>query len=142
MSVAEADIIGALVALLKADAAIAVLAGDDVYGTELPQDAVKRMPQRMIVINPSGGSSLMSGSDVDFDTQRFDLFAYGVTPRDANQLRAVARAVLLKVQRRLINGTLIHWINSGGGFFDARERDGQWPQSFQSFQVLHALKEV
>ncbi len=139
---AEADIIGALVALLKADAAVAVLAGDDVYGTEMPQEAVKRMPGKMLVVTPSGGVSLMSGSDVAADTQRFDVFAYGATPREANTLRTLARAVLLRTKRKIVAGVLIHWINSGGGFFAARERDGQWPQSFQSFQVLHATQEV
>lgn len=139
---AEADIIGALVALLKADAAIAVLAGVDVYGIEMPQEAVKRMPKGMLVVSPSGGASMMSGSDVNADTQRFDVFAYGATPREANSLRTVAKTVLMGTRRRIVGGVLIHWINSGGGFFAARERDGQWPQSFQSFQVLHALKEV
>jgi Protein of unknown function (DUF3168) len=139
---AEADIIGALVALLKADAAVAILAGDDVYGIELPQEAVKRMPRNMLVIQPSGGVSLTAGSDVQADTQRVDVFAYGATPREANSLRNVAKTVLLRTRRKLISRVLIHWINSGGGFFAARERDGQWPQSFQSFQIFHATQEV
>lgn len=138
----EADIIGAMVALLKADTAVAAIAGGDIFAPEMPADAVKRMPLNAIVVQPSGGVPLTAGSDASLDSQRFDIIAFGLTPRDANQLRVKARSALVKTKRRTITNVLVHWINVAGGFFSARERDGLWPESFQSFQVLYSTQEV
>ncbi|MEP9402038.1 tail completion protein gp17 [Sphingomonas silueang] len=135
------DPIGALVAALAADAVVAGLAGSDVYGGELPEDAVARMPIRTIVIQASGGSAYTSDSDANVDAQRVDLIAYAATAREADQLRAAGARVLRGIRRQTIGGTLIHWVNSAGGFSAGRDRDGTWPRSFQSFQIFYALGE-
>lgn len=134
------DPIGALVAALLADPATTELAGNDIYGSELPAGVAERMPVNAIVIAPSGGVSLTGASKAEADTLRFDLFAYAATPREADQLRATAAQRLWSIERETIGGTLIHWVNRAGGFAQARDRDGQWPQSFQSFQIFYALK--
>lgn len=139
---ADADIIGALVALLLAEAPVAAIAGIDVYGVELPKKAVERMPLNAIVVQPSGGASLTEESDAALDAQRIDIMAYGVTPQLANELRRSAAWALTRTKRRTIAGVLIHWVNKAGGFYSARERDGLWPQSFQSFQVLYSTQEI
>ena len=136
-----ADLIGALVEALKGDEDTAALAGADVFGAELPRGAVQRMPVNAIVIQGSGGPSLTAGSDVAADTQRIDLIAYGATPFEADQLRLVAGRALRGIRRRMIAGVLIHDVKSAGGFTSGRDRDGHWPQAFQSFQVFHALEE-
>lgn len=139
---AEADIIGALVAVLKADAGVAALVSTDIYGVELPKTAVARMPIDAIVVQPSGGAPLTEESDAALDAQRIDIMAYGVTPATANALRRAAAQALRQTKRRTIANTLIHWVNKAGGFYSARERDGLWPQSFQSFQVFYSTQEI
>ena len=139
---AEADVIAAVVALLKADAGVSALAGTDVYGVEMPADAVARMPIDAIVVQPSGGVSLTEGSDAALDAQRIDIMAYAATPNEANALRRTAAWALTRTKRRVVANTLIHWVKKAGGFYAARERDGQWPQSFQSFQILYSTQEI
>lgn len=138
----DADIISAVVALLKDDAGVAALAGADVHGVEMPADAVRRMPINAIVVQPSGGAPMTEESDVPLDAQRIDIMAYGATPQAANALRRAAAGALTRTKRRVVANVLIHWINKAGGFYAGRERDGQWPQSFQSFQILHSTQEI
>ena len=144
----EADIIAALVAIVKSDAAVAAIAADNIFGIELPKAAVAAMPINALVIQPSGGVPLTAGSDAAIDTQRIDIISYGPTPLAANALRLKARKALVKTRRRTVEivpggpKVLVHWVNIAGGFFAARERDGLWPQSFQSFQVLYSTQEI
>jgi hypothetical protein len=139
---ADADIIAAVVALLKADAGVSALVGTDVYGVEMPASVVARMPINAIVVQPSGGASLTEGSDAALDAQRIDIMAYGATPNTANSVRRAAAWALTRTKRCVFADTLIHWINKAGGFYAARERDGLWPQSFQSFQILYSTQEI
>ena len=100
------------------------------------------MPRGAIVIATSGGSSLTGGSALEHDTQRIDLFAYGATPLEAEQLRGVAALAFRRARRAVWAGVLIHWVNPAGGATGARDRDAAWPRAFQSFQVLHALESL
>lgn len=137
-----ADLIGALAAMLKADAVIAALAGARVFGGELPEAEASFMPRAAIVLAFSGGTSLTGGSFVEHDTQRIDLFAYGATPRDAEGLRDAAALALRRLRRSVWAGVLIHWAEPAGGVTGARDPDAAWPRAFQSFQVFHALVPV
>ncbi len=139
---AEADIIGAIVAVLKADADVVAEVGQNVFGGELPKDVASTGPIRCVLVQPSGGVSLAAGTFSETDTQRFDLHAYGQTLIEANGLRSLCRRALTGVRRQLAAGCLIHWIEPAGGFATGRDPDTAWPFAFQSFQVLHALKEV
>jgi len=139
---ADADIIAAVVAQLKADAGVSALAGADVYGVEMPADTVKRMPINAIVVQPSGGAPMTEESELELDAQRIDIMAYGATPNAANAVRRAAASALTGTKRRVVANVLIHWINKAGGFYAARERDGLWPQSFQSFQILYSTQEI
>ncbi|WP_034157924.1 tail completion protein gp17 [Sphingomonas sp. ERG5] len=136
------DLVGAVVALLKADTDIGASAGVRVFGGELPDDETRHMARRAIVLKPSGGVSLTSGSYIEADTQRLDLFAYGATPREAADLLAQAGAVLRPLRRTVSAGVLIHWAQSAGGFLNGREPVTNWPRAWQSFQFLYSLKEV
>lgn len=137
---AEPDVIGALRALVAADPAVADAVGENVFGGELPPDF--EMPQRAIVIAASGGPPYTSGGAAEVDAQRIDVIGYGATPAEADLVRRAATRRVWSIERETALGTLIHWANRAGGFSQARDRDGQWPQSFQSFQVFHSLQEV
>lgn len=139
---AEADIIGAIMARLNDDAVVSGLVAGRVFGGELPDTETALMPRAAIVLRPSGGASLAAGSYVEHDTQRFDSLAYGATPSEANKLARRVRRVLTKTRRQVVSGCLIHWIEVAGGFSAGRDKDAAWPIAFQSFQAFHALQEV
>jgi hypothetical protein len=94
------------------------------------------------VLKPSGGVSITSGTNVAHDTQRIDVFTYGATVAEAAALMSTVALVLRWTQREVWAGTLIHWVNSAGGFISGREGDTDWPRVFMSFQVFHALQSV
>lgn len=137
-----ADLTAALIALLKADTATAAASAGRVFGGELPPGETAAMPRAAIVLALSGGSSLTGGSFAEHDTQRVDLFAYGATPKEAEDLRAIAALAFRRARRKSWAGTLIHWVKPAGGSTGGRDPTAAWPRSFQSFQVFHALEEV
>lgn len=137
-----ADVIGALVALLKVDAGVAAIAGEHTYGGELAAAVTAAMPRAALVLDFSGGISITAGSYAELDTKRVDLTAYGATRREADQLRIAAETVLRRVDRVVSAGVLIHSAQSAGGPFGGRDRNFAWPQVTQPFQVLFSMKEV
>lgn len=137
-----ADLEAGLIALLLADAAIAAIVEDRVFGAELPADQARHMPRAAIVVAKSGGPSLTGGSFAEHDAQRVDLFAYGGTPWAAEQLRGLAALTFRRARRAVWAGCLIHSINPAGGSANARDPDAAWPRAFQSFQVMHGLVAV
>lgn len=141
-----ADVVAALVALLKAQAPVAALVGQDIFGGELPPKMTARMPARAIVLAHSGGTSLTAGSFAEFDTVRVDLFAHGETPSQAVELLLAGSLALRRARRgvwpRTGSGMLIHWVSPAGGPMPARDSALAWPRAFQPFQVMHALEPV
>jgi hypothetical protein len=140
--VADADLIGALVDVLKADGNVAAVVAARVFGGELPKDETKSMPRQAIVLKPSGGVSIAAGTFMEHDTQRVDALCYGATPLEANALGSVCRRALTSIRRRVVSGCLIHWAEPAGGVSARRDQITQWPVAFQPFQVFHALQEV
>lgn len=137
-----ADLIGAVIALLKADTATAAQVGTRVFGGELPPAETASMPRKAIVLTPSGGTSITGGSFVEADTRRIDLTSYGATRREAEQLLSIAETALRQARRAVFGGVLIHWAQSAGGPFGGRESNFAWPQATQSFQIFHSFEEV
>lgn len=137
-----ADIITALVALLGDDAQVTTLAGAHVYGDELPEAIIAAMPRQALVLKASGGVAFQPGASLDLETQRLDLFAYGGSPLEADALRRVAGRALIALRRQISAGVLIHWVQSAGGYLSGRDRDGQWPYAFQSFQTLFSTEDI
>lgn len=140
------DIIGALVALLSADAGVETTEAT-VHGIELPHERIADMPVNALVIVPAGGPQPTQPSKADLETQRFDLFAYGKSHWAADSLRRVASAVLSRADRAVVTvpsgvKVLVHSVEVAGGFYASRDRDGAWPNSWQSFNTLYSTKEV
>lgn len=137
-----ADIITAIVDVLKADAGVAAISGAHGYGDELPEAIIPDMPRPAFVVRPSGGAPFQPRSTVVLTAQRIDLVCYGATPYEADRLRRAAAPVLIGLKRRLVGSVLIHWAQSAGGYLTGRDRDGKWPYAFQSFQTLFASEEI
>lgn len=132
------DIITAIVDLLRAAPGIAALVAGRVYGDELPESLMVEMPTQCVVVKPSGGAAFQGAGKLNAEAQRFDLFCYGASPFEADQLRRACRPVVLGIERRQHNGVLIHWVQSAGGYLTGRDRDGAWPYAFASFQTLYS----
>lgn len=137
-----ADIVTAIVELLKADAGIAVDAGAHVYGGELAPSLAATMPRHAIVVQASGGVPFAPASTVDAEAQRLDIICYGATPHDAFVLRTAVKRAMRGATRRVVANVLIHWVQSAGGYRSNRDRDGAWPYALQSYQALFASDEV
>ncbi|PHQ63189.1 MAG: DUF3168 domain-containing protein [Sphingobium sp.] len=136
------DPIGALVAILLDDIAVSDRVQDRGFGGELPASEAGSMPRQALVVRPSGGVAMNGDSFVEHDTQRVDVFAYGGSPGEAGMLMADIALALRRVRRRVIVGTLVHWVQSAGGYSSGREPETNWPRVFQSFQLLYALERV
>ena len=134
------DIITALVTFLKADSAVAALVGTRVFGNELPGAEASSMPRKAVVLSPSGGVSLAAGSFMRHDTQRIDAFSYGETLFESGRVRRAVFDAFHARRRGKTGTTLIHWIDSAGGWSSQRDPDEKWPRAFQSFQIYHALE--
>ncbi len=138
----EADVIAALIAVLKADPQVAALAGTRVFGIELPAGQAASMPRKCLVLQPSGGTTLTGGSYVEHTAQRVDLFAYGETPWEAHRLSRAAAVALKQLRRRVAAQVLLHWVDPAGGYLTGRDPDADWPVVFQSFQAFYAETEI
>lgn len=136
-----ADPVGALVALLKADAGVSALT-TRVFGQELPAAEVGSMPRLAVVIAASGGAALTAGSYAEHEAQRVDVFCYGATLFQAEGLRRAVHAALKQIRRNGDHGALIHWAQPAGGFATRRDPDADWPMSFSSFQLFYAEQGV
>ncbi|MED5546200.1 MAG: DUF3168 domain-containing protein [Pseudomonadota bacterium] len=136
------DVVAAIVALLLADADVAGQVGARGFGGELPADETASMPRKAFVVRASGGASLTGGSFAEVDAQRLDVFTFGATPAEAGALSDLISLKLRRVERTVSAQTLIHWVKSAGGYSSGREPVTEWPRTFRSFQVLHALGPV
>lgn len=113
-----------------------------VFGGELPADEPQSMPRHAIVVQPSGGVPFQPAGRVKAEAQRLDIVAYGPTVFEAVTLRSAAARPLVLAVRLVVDGVLVHWVQSAGGFLIGRDRDGQWPYAFQSFQTLYSIEEA
>lgn len=134
---ATMDTQAALVAILKADAAVAALVGTRVFGDELPRAETDSMPRKCIVVQHAGGAgpSFTQGT-LPLEAPVFNVFCYGETGFQARSVRLAVHGALRGVERRTILDTLIHWVKSAGGAIYGRDPDTDWPVHWSSWQAL------
>lgn len=139
----SADMIGAVVTLLTADAEVTALAGTRVFGIELPAREAKSMPRKGVIIRPAGGISPVGGY-AEVTGERIDAIAWGETPYEADRLARAVFAALKGARRQVVavggGNVLIHWIEDAGGRLALRDAETNWPAVTQSFQVLFATR--
>lgn len=139
----SADIVGAMVTLLKSLTDITDLVGDRVFGIELPDEEAASMPRMAIVIRPAGGVSPVGGF-VKHTAARFDVISWGETPFESDRLgRAVFKALKQARRQKITAGdhdVLFHWAEDAGGRIPVRDGQTNWPASTQPFQIFHAIE--
>lgn len=133
------NIASALRVFLLADTGVNTLVGTRVFVVELPASEAALMPRQCIVIKPSGGSAFQPGSYIDHAYQVIDVFSYGETSFEADAVRDAAYDALRLLRRGTTGETLIHWVQTAGGWASNRDSDADWPFGFQSFQAFYAL---
>lgn len=130
------DRITALVAILKADAAVAAEVGARVFGGELPEAETASMPRKAIVITHAGGVAAFGGGYQEYGDSRVDTRCYGTTPHEADEVWRAAHGALKQLRRTLQGDMLVHWARQAGGPIPLRDPDADWPSIFASWQVL------
>lgn len=133
----SADPIAALHTVLLADPTVAGLVVDRVYGLELHPDVTDSMPRAAIVLSPAGGGLLGRGSQ-QFGDIRVDVTCYGETLYESWLVYLAAYDVLKAIERRKVNGVLLHWARPSSRGDNARDPEKQWPTCYSSWQVLAA----
>lgn len=134
------DPILAVMALLAADTDVAALVSGRVYGMELPEADDVSMPRYALVVTLAGGNLLTGGTWSEYGDPRFDVFAYGATRLEANQLYRAAHVALKAMTRVKHASVLLHWARPAGGPIPLRDPDTTWPYVLSTWQVL--LSEV
>lgn len=137
-----ADLEAGIRAFLAAQAAVTALVGARIYAGEMHPDETAHQPRKALLVRLSGGVSTTGESKLQHDTQRFDLFAFGETPREAGRTLAVAALALRGLETGTWAGCRILWVNSAGGRSQGREPGTEWPRHFQSFQALAGLTAI
>lgn len=148
-----ADPIAATAALLAGRAPVSALAGTDVYGEELPDDAafVATMPKGAIAVQSAGGIGAGDASYLKLGGQRLDVNCYAATPYLARKLARAVHDELKAVRRELVTYTdddgdptsvLLHAFLVSSGFTALREPATRWPRVIRSYTAVYAEQEV
>ena len=136
------DPIVALTSYLKLDQDVSDLAGDRVFGAELPDSENAHMPRKTVVVRRAGGGLLITGGYMRLGDLRVDVFCYGETPYLASQLGRAVQEALKQMRRNTQGDALLHWAVMSGGPISLRDPDAEWPLDFSSWQVLASEQEV
>ena len=134
------DVVEAVISLLKADGAVAALVAARVYGAELPpsQAAAGQRPSKQvktIVLRRSPGSPGLGGY-LELESANLDVFCYGETEYEANQVRLAVHRALKQARRQVWNQTLLHSFDLVGGASIPRDSETQWPYAVETWRFL------
>jgi hypothetical protein len=130
------DALEALIVYLKADADVAAQVSARVFGSELPRDEVSSMPRKAVVVRRSGGGGFGDASYLAVGNPRFDVFNYGATPAEANEVQRATYAAMKSLARSVSNSTLLHDATLAGGAADLRLSTTDWPVSVEAWRIL------
>lgn len=131
-----ANPLAALVAYLRADADVAALVGVRVFGRELPRAETDAMPRQAVVLKRAGGGLLGRGYQ-EYGDIRVDVYCYGATGLEADELHDEVRAALKhRLRATVAAGVLLHWARPSSDGSSGREPDTDWPLTVSSWQLL------
>lgn len=130
----------AIRAFLLANATVADLVGQRVYGNEIPDVEAALMPRKLILVLSAGGAYLSQAnrSYMQVDARMKDVNCYGETPYEARKLWDAVNEALKGMRRHLRGDCLLYSAVKIGGPTSLREPDSKWPFTLSSYQVLAA----
>lgn len=130
------DPIAALVTYLKAQSAITTLAGQRVFGGELPRNETPSMPRAAVVVSPAGGG-LLGLATLKSSDLRVDVDCYGATANQAWTLYLACYEALKALSGEVRSGVLLHWAKpSAKGNLGRASDNLDWPLTLSSWQVF------
>lgn len=115
-----------------------------VFRPKLPKAEVesKQMPRACVVIRPAGGYTLFGGGQVPMGDPRMDIFCYGATALEAQQLARTVAIALRALTRQTFEGCVLYWARVTGGPLPLVDPSTQWDYCLVSAQVMHAERAV
>lgn len=127
------DGILAVIAFLKSDVGVSAVAGDRIYGIEVPKAEIDNMPRQTTVIRASGGSQ--ARDYIPVSTIRIDVFSYGETHSKAAALDLAIYDAMKSLRRTVTGSALIHNAESNAGPISLRDPTTNWPYMLRSCLV-------
>jgi len=128
------DILKALIVFLKADSDVTALAGERVYGNEIPpEEFEQRQPHKLALIVQSGG--IERNRFLPIAEPRFDVWSFGETYYEAGKLDRAIYDALKALDRKTADNVLLHGIALSGGPFQVRDDRTNWPAKWRSITV-------
>jgi hypothetical protein len=134
----SADPIAAVRTVLLADDDTAALVSTRIYGGEVPEPALKAMPQATIVLNPVGGIPNPGGGFQNYGNTRIDVCCYGATLNEAWKVYLAAYTALKQMRPQHADDVLLHSADVVSKGTLARDPVTQWPTVLSTFSVLAA----
>ena len=129
----------AIRAVLVADATVASVSGSRVYIGELPKEQADSMPRKAIVVSFAGGSGEGDNDYLSTVAQRVDIFNYGETYAEAEEVQRATHDVMKLLDTDLTTGRLLHNARRRGGVRTFREPPGDWPVMLETWDILAKL---
>ena len=125
------DPIADLRTLLLADPGVAALAGESVYGGELPEAQATVAPAVAVVIRPAGGIGRLKLMKTRMI--RVDTICYAATLKDSWTLHLAVREALETLGRPT---GCVKSVEMAAEAANARDSAKQWPTCYASYSVL------
>ena len=127
------DVISALIVFLKENYKVKELAGEKIFGDELPSEEIENMPQKCVVIMESGG--IERRGYLPLSDPRIDIYCYGETYFEAGKLDRAIYEALKNMIRETTNNTLLHGATLSSGALSMRDKDTGWRMKMRSATV-------
>ena len=139
---ADVDLIGALIAHLKAQAAISALVSTRVFGQELPGTESESMPRKALVLRYAGrGNSPVGANDyIRHDSIRLDVWHYGETFFQADRVRREVHQTMKSIGIPPVNqnSVRVHSASDVSGPIPITDPDTNWPIIIDSYSVFYS----
>lgn len=127
----------AIITILKADSDVATEVGTRVFGDELPRSETDSMPRKCVVVAPGGGTPPgFASATLHVEVQRLDVFCYGETLYEAEEVRRAVYGALKGITRQVASNVMVHWARPAGGAASGRDPDADWPVKWNSWQIM------
>jgi len=111
-----------------------------VLGIPSSEDFVKAMPQKCIVLVPTGGPAQQGLRPVS--NANVDAVCYGESDWEAARLERVVAESLKTLCREVVGAVLLHGCTLSGGPIQARDPETLWPAMRRQFTIRADEREI
>jgi hypothetical protein len=134
------DVVAALIDLLEADTTVDTLTSGRIYGNTMNGQVVAQMPAKCVIISHAPGRE--KNSYVQIAGPGVEVYAHGESFYEAGRVDRAVYDVLEAVDRKTINGVLIHGVAVSGGPNPIKHPETGWPIMMRAYRVSVSEIEV